>query len=60
MPGALKALTKETGLTLSEVKQLQQKVKSHEQQLNAKNEEKTWGNNNSWGERSAWEHAGTK
>ena len=57
---ALKALTKETGLTLSDVKQLQQKVQSLEQQLEDKTKEKTWGNTTSWGERSAWEQDRTK
>ena len=61
---ALKALTKETGLTLSEVKQLQQKVKLLEDKLKAteaelqnernKNKGRTWGNTYSWGERSTW------
>lgn len=62
----LKALTKETGLTLSDVKQLQQKVQSLEQQLEAVKKElqqerdnkpeRTWGNTNSWGDCSTWAH----
>lgn len=57
----LKRLTKETGLTLAEVKQIQNKVAQLEKQLKEKtleleksqSRERTWGNKSSWGT-SSW------
>ncbi|MBR2303910.1 MAG: plasmid recombination protein [Ruminococcus sp.] len=67
---SMKKLTKDTGLTLSEIKGLQQKVKSLEEALKAKdaqlqralnsNNDRTLGQASSWGERSSWESEGTK
>lgn len=57
----LKQLTKETGLTLNEVKamqkevvELREKISTLEAQLEEKDKKHTWGNTATWGERSTW------